>query len=352
MTQYRRDLDISTCCNNWKHGIRTINGQYPDDNREFKVNGGAGIVVTPATAGITITNTTDPEALEAGQNIELTPNGDKLTIGTTDDIAVAGDLSVAGDSTLNGDLNINGDIFQQGASYESHMEQVYTTDDYIIMRDGAVAALPSGDYAGFQVKKYDGTNDGRLVIDNTGTARVGDVGDEQPLLTREESANLNDGALLKWDASTSKAVDEGTVGSDTKPIKIVNGIATAVTYDVINTNETDQKVKAPFTISSTAGAVFHITSGRELTTISSSTAIANITFNATINSTPDSRFARIETRRYADRTRMWATLFAFNRNNEETALYLDQYDSGRVVLGVVNTVGGVATNHSLLDSNP
>ena len=218
MTCFKRDLENQGCCNNWQNGIRTIDGQYPDDNREFKIMEGAGILITPVTAGIKITNAMDPGALEAGQNIELTTNNDKLTIATTDDISISGDLSVggdaavtgdasvSGDTTLDGDLSVNGNIYNQGASYESHMEQVYTNDDYIIMRDGAVAALANGQYAGFQVKKYDGTNDGRLVIDKTGTARVGDVGDEQPLLTREESADLNNGEILAWDAANSKAV--------------------------------------------------------------------------------------------------------------------------------------------------
>ena len=235
MTCIRRNLDTQNCCNQWQKGIRTIDGQYPDDNREFGIRGGAGILITPITAGILITNTTDPAALEAGSNIELTPNGDRLQIGVVDG------PTFEDDTTINGDLNVNGNIYNQGASYESHMEQVYTTDDYIIMRDNAVTGLAAGSYAGFQVKKYDGTNDGRLVIDNSGVARVGDVGDEQPLLTREESANLNNGALLKWDAANYKAVDEGTVGSDTKPIKIVNGVATAVTNNLLSTVGT-QKV--------------------------------------------------------------------------------------------------------------
>lgn len=145
-----------------------------------------------------------------------------------------GEVGSAKNLTIVGDLNITGNITQNGSSYETHAEQVFTTDDYITMRDGATAGLASGDYSGFKVKKYDGTNDGHLVIDNTGTARVGDVGDEQPLLTREESANMNNGALLKWDATNSKAVDEGTVGTDSKPIKIVNGVATAVTDELMS----------------------------------------------------------------------------------------------------------------------
>ena len=109
------------------------------------------------------------------------------------------------DVTVNGDLTVYGDITQQGAAYETHAEQVFTTDDYIVMRDGALAGLAPGDYSGFQIKKYDGTNDGRLVIDNEGIARVGDVADEQPLLTRRESADLTNGAFLKWDGTNQRA---------------------------------------------------------------------------------------------------------------------------------------------------
>lgn len=228
MTCIRRNLDTQNCCNAWQKGIRTINQTYPDDNREFEIRAGAGIQITPITAGILITNNADvASSFAEGTNIEFTPSGDQVIIRVVDG------PTFADDTTINADLIVNGDIIQRGAAYETHAEHIYTADDYIIMRDGALAGLGSGDYSGFQVKLYDGVNDGRLVIDNTGTARVGDVGDEQPLLTREESANLTDGALLKWDAANSKAVDEGTVGDDTKPIKIVNGVATAITNNVI-----------------------------------------------------------------------------------------------------------------------
>lgn len=209
MTEYRRDIDGSGCCKNWKNGIRTINGQYPDDNREFNVEAGDGIIITPATAGIRITNSTDPGAIQAGSNIETTISGDKLIISLAQNIAV-------------GNLNVAGDIIQQGSSYDTHMEKVYTTNDYITMREGAVSGLSQGQYAGFEVEKYDGTNNGRLVIDNQGTARVGDVGDEQPLLTREESADLANGELLQWNAADQKAVgvpmDSAPTANSTNPV--------------------------------------------------------------------------------------------------------------------------------------
>ena len=173
--------------------IRAINNASPDPNGDFTIEAGAGIGIEEVQYGIRIANLTDPDSLVAGTNIVLTQ------VGTQMEIAVSEDISI-------GNLNVAGDIIQQGSAYETHAEQIYTTDDYIIMRDGALAGLGSGDYSGFQVKKYDGTNDGRLVIDNTGTARVGDVGDEQPLLTREESADLSNGEVLTWDAVNSKAV--------------------------------------------------------------------------------------------------------------------------------------------------
>lgn len=233
------------------NGIRTINGQYPDDNRDFDINAGSGITIQPATGGITIINSAQAKAFVAGDNIEITPSGNNLEISLKDDIVRTGSTALTGDVAITGDLQVNGDIVQQGSAYETHAEKVFTANDYITMRDGAVAALAPGDYSGFQVKKYDGTNDGRLVIDRDGTARVGDVGDEQPLMTRDESADLTNGNLLKWDAANSKAVDSGTdvsaintaingkvsgtgnIGSDTKPIKVINGVATAITKDVI-----------------------------------------------------------------------------------------------------------------------
>lgn len=222
-----------------KKCIKAINNVSGDPNGDFEIVAGNGIAISQSGDNqITIINDAIASSFVAGDNIEINPSGDDLEIRVTDDISVqdidaSGDLDVGGDVNISGDLNITGDIIQQGAAYETHAEKIYTTNDYIYMREGAVGGLASGSYAGFEVIKYDGTNDGRLVIDNTGTARVGDVGDEQPLLTREESANLNNGALLKWDGVNAKAVDEGSVGSDTKPIKIVNGIATPVSNDLV-----------------------------------------------------------------------------------------------------------------------
>lgn len=215
-----------------KNYVRAVNNVSPDPNGDLELKAGNGIAISQSGDNqITITNDAIASSFIAGDNIEIIPVGDDMQISVTDDVSI-------------NNLNVAGDIIQQGAAYETHAEKIYTTNDYIYMRDGAVGGLAIGAFSGFQVEKYDGTNDGRLVIDNSGVARVGDVGDEQPLLTRSESAQLNNGDLLQWNGTSQKAVSSGVntsqivrgsgnIGSNTKPIKVVNGVATAVTDDLV-----------------------------------------------------------------------------------------------------------------------
>lgn len=134
---------------------------------------------------------------------------------------------------VNGTLEVDGDIIQNGAAYETHAEQVFSVNDYIVTRDGQITGLPSGDLSGFHVKKYNGVDDSRLGVDNTGTMRVGDVGSEQPLATRDEVADMTSGALVKWDGVNEKLIaPSSNVGSDIRPVKIVNGEPVAVTGDL------------------------------------------------------------------------------------------------------------------------
>lgn len=226
-------------CSPKNHCVKAINNVSPDPNGDFTIAAGAGIAISQTGDDeITIVNAATPSAYIEGKNIEFTPSGDNISINVVDD------------PVIDGTLTVNGDIIQNGAAYETHAEKVFTKDDYIVMRDGAISGLAANDYSGFQVEKYDGTNDGRLVIDRDGVARVGNVGDEQPLLTRDETADLTDGHLLEWDANESRAVDSGTdvstintaingkvsgtgnIGSDTNPVKIVNGQAVAVTDEL------------------------------------------------------------------------------------------------------------------------
>ncbi len=140
--------------------------------------------------------------------------GDQTIAGTksfVNKIVAAGGIKADTLVRINADLQVYGDIYQNGSAYDTHAEQLYTTKDYILMRDGAVTALSPGTMSGFEIIKYDGTNNLRLAADSNGVARIGDVGDEQPLLTRDEAADLVDGAPFVWDAANNKAVSGGRI---------------------------------------------------------------------------------------------------------------------------------------------
>lgn len=115
---------------------------------------------------------------------------------------------------FNKDITINGNIIQKGDTYKTHAEELYTKKDIIFTREGAISTLGDNEYTGIQAVKYDGTNDGQLVFDKDGTARVGDVGDTQPLATRSEKEELVGGNLLQWDAVNNKIIDAGKSTSD------------------------------------------------------------------------------------------------------------------------------------------
>lgn len=178
------------------------------------------------------------------QNIlkDIDPNGDLTNV-----VTKTGDQTIDGIKTFIGKIVADCDIIQLGGNYETHAEQVYSKNDYIVMRDEAVNALAPGTYSGLQIKKYNGSDDLRLAADQYGVARLGDIGDEKPLMVRDEAADMTSGNILLWDGVNDKAITSGKsvsdletdigakvsgtgdIGTDTEPVKIVNGVAVAIT---------------------------------------------------------------------------------------------------------------------------
>lgn len=134
--------------------------------------------------------------IETDNNIELEQTEEKITIKGNKLIPYTG-------ATKDVDLgNYKLKANKLEAQTEIITEIVKTKNDYIILRDGAIDGLDTGEYTGFEANLYDGTNNGRLVFDKDGVARVGDVGDEQPLATREETPI--DGGITKWNNTTKR----------------------------------------------------------------------------------------------------------------------------------------------------
>lgn len=159
---------------------------------------------------------------------DIDPNGDLTNV-----VTKTGDQTIDGVKTFIGQIVADCDIIQNGAAYETHAEQVYSVNDLIVTRDGQITGLAPGDMSGFHVKKYNGVDDSRLGVDNTGTMRVGDVGQEQPLATRDEAADMVSGAYVRWDGVNQKLIaPDVDTGDDTHPVKFVNGAPVAVTDEL------------------------------------------------------------------------------------------------------------------------
>ena len=121
------------------------------------------------------------------------------------------------------DVQINGNLTAKGTTTTVDVKNLEVEQQLITVAKGNTAALTSP--AGLKAEKYDGTKDGALVFDASGTAMVGDVvldangnideaqSDLQDLATRAKPSELTDGHLLKWDATNKKIIDGGEASS-------------------------------------------------------------------------------------------------------------------------------------------
>ena len=125
------------------------------------------------------------------------------------------------------DVQINGNLTAKGTTTTVDVKNLDVEQQLITVAKGNMAALTSP--AGLKAEKYDGTKDGALVFDASGTAMVGDVvldangnidqaqSDLQDLATRAKPSELTDGHYLKWDGTNKKIVDGGAdVGGGVK----------------------------------------------------------------------------------------------------------------------------------------
>ncbi len=119
--------------------------------------------------------------------------------------------------TVTGDIVVGGNFTVQGTTTTVDSETLRVADKLIYVAKDNTVSLTSP--AGLIIPKYDGTNNGGIVYDHTGTAYVGDItldsngnvdvnnSDLQPIATR--NATITNGNLVKWDSGNLKLVDAG-----------------------------------------------------------------------------------------------------------------------------------------------
>ena len=269
---------------------------------------------------------------------DIDPDGDLTNV-----VTKTGDQTIDGVKTFIGKIVANCDIIQNGAAYETHAEQLYTTKDYIVTRDGALGGLQPGEFSGFRVNKYDSVHDGHLVMDMNGVARVGDVNDEQPLATRDEAADMTSGALVKWDGVNMKLIaPNSNIGTDVKPIKIVNGEAVAVTNDLVSASDL-QEIRGRKTFIQNSGTpVLAVKDSRKTNGVTPGSQLDTV---IQIVDSADAQIGSVRQVQFPDgAVRMAINAFA---GSNSFALNLQINSAGTVTLFGEKTVGGVYSSHTI-----
>ena len=153
--------------------------------------------------------------------------------------------------TITGNLIVSGKLSVSGEASVIESTTLKVADKLIYVAKDNISELTSP--AGLITPKYDGTNDGGLVYDNSGTAYVGDIkldsngnvdvntSDLQPIATRDAYSNFTNGHKVKVEVDSSqksvKFVDGGkddginsltnvdlTIGNTTVQYDTTNGI--------------------------------------------------------------------------------------------------------------------------------
>lgn len=125
--------------------------------------------------------------------------------------------------TITGNLIVSGNLSVSGETSVIESTTLKVADKLIYVAKDNTSALTSP--AGLITPKYDGTNDGGIVYDNSGTAYVGDIkldskgnvdvnnSDLQPIATRDAYSNFTNGHKVKVEVDSSqknvKFVDGG-----------------------------------------------------------------------------------------------------------------------------------------------
>ena len=179
----------------------------------------------------------------------------------------------------NGNTIIAGDLTVQGATTVKYLETITTDQNTILLRSNAKEGEGlNGQYSGIIANKYDGTNNGYLVFDSSGTAWVGDEGELQPLATRQLETN---NIIPRWDEN-EKTLKNSNIYADSDNNRVVIGA---------NHLKTDSK---DFVVNSLAESIqnstdaFIIGGYQNVITNSNNTIIINGGNRSLINTSPQS----------------------------------------------------------------
>lgn len=160
---------------------------------------------------------------------------DTITVGelVVDDTNSSGDLTVAGNGSIGGNLTVTGDLTVEGTTTTLDTQTLLVEDNILTINSNFTGDPSGGVDGGIEVERGTGTNYQFLFVEATDDFRIGEAGDLQPVLTRDETTNLVADDLLVWDAANNRAI-----GKKAAELGVTRKVAFDLTADLgDNANE-------------------------------------------------------------------------------------------------------------------
>lgn len=122
---------------------------------------------------------------------------------TTEDKITVGELLVSKSGNGTGNVVIQGDLTVEGNTTTISTSELKVEDNVITLNSGATTAALN---AGIEVNRGTKPNYEITFVEASEDFRIGQTGDLQPVLTRDEISGLTNLDLLTWDSTNQKAV--------------------------------------------------------------------------------------------------------------------------------------------------
>ena len=160
---------------------------------------------------------------------------------TTEDKITVGELLVSNSGTGTGNVVIQGNLTVEGNTTTISTSELKVEDNVITLNSGATTAALN---AGIEVNRGTDPNYEIAFVEATEDFRIGQTGDLQPVLTRDEISGFTNLDLLTWDSTNQRAV--GKTPSElgiTRKYTTNQAIATDTNYTIThNLGTTDISV--------------------------------------------------------------------------------------------------------------
>lgn len=209
-------------------GINVKTVTVPTETTLSLVDGGTGTWVTGASV--------------SDHEITLTRSD------STDATITVGELIVSAAGAGSGDVTIAGNLTVNGTTTTINTATVEIEDNIIEINSNQTGTPSTSLIGGLEINRGDEANFQFVFVENTDDFRIGEIGDLQPVLTRDEAENFTNNDLLIWDNDNNRAV--GSTPAElgiARKFAVTQAITANTSFDIahnLNTSDITFSIKA------------------------------------------------------------------------------------------------------------